>query len=134
MPRIALVDDDRVNTQLIQILLEEDGFDVVICPDLARIEEAAQEGLDLLMIDVHLARGEDGLALLQAIRAGQTAAPADIPVVITSGDDRRQEEARLAGASDFWLKPYSPSRLSDKLADLISQRPDVQAPTPISPS
>jgi CheY-like chemotaxis protein len=119
MNTIILVDDDRTNTTLIRMLLEMDGFVVVVSPDIARAKNAAQNGADAFVIDCNLAQGDDGIDLLQAIREGQTAVNSDIPVIMTSGDDRRQPEANKAGATKFLIKPYSPSTLSEQLNHLL---------------
>jgi two-component system chemotaxis response regulator CheY len=101
------------------MLLEMDGFDVVICPTVQRAENAAGEGVDAFVIDCNLAQGDDGITLLRSIRNGDTSAYAAIPVVMISGDDRRQCEAKEAGATHFLLKPYSPSKLSTILKKLL---------------
>jgi len=120
MKTIILVDDDRTNTTLIRMLLEMDGFKVIITPDVARAQVAARNGVDAFVIDCNLAQGDDGIELLQAIRTGMTAAESDLPVIVTSGDDRRLDEANKAGATSFLIKPYSPSILSEQLSHLLA--------------
>lgn len=119
--RIVLVDDDRTNANLIKILLEMDGFQVAVCPDIVRAVQESDAAVGAFIIDCHLSRGDNGVDLLRAIRSGQTAAAQNVPVIMTSGDDRRWSEAMQAGATQFLLKPYSPSRLSNELSKLFSQ-------------
>ncbi len=121
MKRIILVDDDRTNTLLIKQLLEMDGFSVLVCPDVQRATEAAVDGVDAFIIDCNLSLGDDGVDLLVDIRGGNTAADPDIPVIMTSGDDRRFGSASLAGATRFLSKPFSPGFLSEQLNDLLKQ-------------
>ena len=120
MNTLIIVDDDRTNTQLVQILLEMDGFKVIACPDSARARAAATDGIDAFVIDCNLSQGEDGIELLRAIRSGKTGAPHTIPVIITSGDDRRQYEATENDATLFLLKPYSASFLAEELGRLLN--------------
>ena len=119
MKTIILVDDDRSNTTLIRILLEMDGFDVMVSPDVLRAQKAAENGVDAFVIDCNLAQGDDGIDLLLAIRNGLTAASSEVPVIMTSGDDRRLAEAEAAGATRFLIKPYSPTTLSIQLSDML---------------
>ena len=121
MRRIILVDDDRTNTTLIKRLLEMDGFSVLVCPDVERAKEASLDGVDAFVIDCNLSYGDDGVDLLIAIRDGSTAAESSIPVIMTSGDDRRHAAAELAGATRFLIKPYSPSVLSTQLSEMFPQ-------------
>jgi DNA-binding response OmpR family regulator len=122
MKTIALVDDDRSNTYLIRKLLELDGFRVVVSPDIKRAQNATLNGIDAFVIDCNLAQGDDGIDLLLAIRQGTTAADSSVPVIMTSGDDRRLPDAERAGATRFLVKPYSPSTLSAQLSELLEVR------------
>jgi DNA-binding response OmpR family regulator len=98
-----------------------DGFTVQVCPDVERAKEASLDGVDAFVIDCNLSYGDDGVDLLIAIRNGSTAAESSIPVIMTSGDDRRHVAAELAGASRFLIKPYSPSVLSTQLSEMFPQ-------------
>ena len=119
MANIILIDDDRTNANLIKMLLEMDGFSVKVCPDLQQARELIQETTDAFIIDCNLARGDNGIDMLKAIRSGETLASRSIPVIMTSGDDRRSKEADESGATKFLLKPYSPSKLSEELSRLV---------------
>ncbi len=119
MSNILLIDDDRTNANLIKILLEMDGFSVSVCPDLDKARHLITLDTDAFIIDCNLALGDNGIDMLREIRAGKTAVPEDTPVIMTSGDDRRETEAEESGATKFLLKPYSPSKLSEELTNLI---------------
>lgn len=120
MKKVIFVDDDRTNTILIKRLLELDGFEVLVCPDVDRAIQAAILGVDAFVIDCNLAQGDNGIDLLHAIRLGQTAIDSNIPIIVTSGDDSRGLEAAQAGASIFLIKPYSPNDLSKHLYEIIN--------------
>jgi len=120
MKHILLIDDDRTNASLIKILLEMDGFKVEIYPDLRQARKAITAETNAFVIDCNLALGDNGIDLLNEIREGLTAVVPDTPVIVTSGDDRRSIEAERSGATQFLLKPYSPSKLSNELTKLTS--------------
>ncbi len=122
MPRIVVVDDDPSNSSLIKLLLEMDGYSVVTSPDIASAKVMADGDTDAFLIDYHLARGANGLDLLRDIRQGNTPASADSVVIVTSGDYRRESEAREAGANKFMLKPYPADALSQELSRLLAAR------------
>jgi CheY-like chemotaxis protein len=102
------------------MLLEMDGFQVKVFPDIQGARQAANGGVDAFVIDCNLSSSDDGIELLKAIRAGSTGFTPGIPIIMTSGDDRRLQEAEAAGATDFLLKPYSPSALSKELSSLLA--------------
>ena len=120
MHKIILVDDDRTNANLIKMLLEMDGFEVEVSPDIQGTYKVVDANVDAFIIDCNLARGDNGLELLRAIRNGNTLVESSLPVIMTSGDDRRSKEADDLGATTFLLKPYSPSRLSEELRKLLN--------------
>lgn len=120
MPKIIVVDDDTTNVMLTQMLLELEGYSVAACTNLAQAYASAAKGADAFLVDVNLARGESGLELLRAVRAGKTAVSPNTAVIITSGDPRRQPEALSLGATSFLLKPYPPESLPTILKQAIA--------------
>jgi DNA-binding response OmpR family regulator len=120
MYKVLLVDDDRVNCDLIQMLLELDGFEVVVTPTLEQARQNLSPAVDAVVLDRNLGQDANGIDLLKEIRAGQTKAKPNLVAIVASGDDRREEEALEAGANKFMLKPFSPSDLSDDLQALIA--------------
>ena len=121
MPRIIVVDDDLSNTSLIKMLLELDGFTVEACANLPAVRSTTTADTAVFVVDYHLARGENGLDVIRAVRDGETAASPDAVVIVTSGDHRREDEALQAGADLFLSKPYPPSSLSQEIDRLLSK-------------
>jgi DNA-binding response OmpR family regulator len=104
-----------------KILLEMDGFTVSVCPDLTQARQMINADVDAFIIDCNLSMGDNGIDMLQEIRAGLTAVSPSTPIIMTSGDDRRETEAEASGATQFLLKPYSPNLLSEALSKLIGR-------------
>ena len=120
MLHVIVVDDDLTNVQLLQMLLELDGFSVAPCTTIEDAMAAITPETNAFVIDWHLERNVSGLELLKAVRDGRTETTADAFIVMTSGDHRRESEALAAGANHFLLKPYPPDELSNILQELIS--------------
>ncbi len=115
--RIVVVDDDQVFCGLLKTVLEFEGYEVTVVswPDDV-LPTVRQLMPVLVLMDVHTGRG-DTLGVLRDIRADE--ALERVLVVMTSGMDR-SPECLAAGAHDFVLKPFSPSELMTKIADLLS--------------
>ncbi len=122
MSAIVIVDDDATNIGLLKMLLELDGYVVMACKTIDEAKTAAAEGVDAFVIDCHLDKGSSGLTLLQDIRSGQTPADLNSITIMVSGDHRLEKEAMAAGANYFFLKPYSPSELTNRLQTLLSEK------------
>jgi DNA-binding NtrC family response regulator len=102
--RALIVDDDPALRLLCRVNLELDGFEVREAATVAEADAAiADERPDVVLLDVHLARGESSHDLLARIRG------AGIPVALVTGsvdigDYRDQADAVLG-------KPFVPETL-----------------------
>lgn len=115
MPTILLLDDDPTNSQLLKLLLEMDGYQVIVAATLSQARTLLTEPVDACIIDYYLAQGL-GLDLVKEIRTAQTATHPSTVIIMTSGDDRCRTVALQEGADSFLQKPFSPSDLSAELA------------------
>ncbi len=122
MSQIVVVEDDGANAMLIQLLLEMDGMDAVAYQTAAEAKKAITTDTRAFVIDVNLAHGHSGIDLLQQIRNGQTNAPQNSVVLMTSGDQRRETDCLQAGADGFLHKPYAPNILSQRIKHLMEER------------
>jgi CheY-like chemotaxis protein len=120
MTNVILVDDDRTSVNLVKMLLELDGYQVTVCYDIASAKAAVKAETDAIIVDYHLRSGDNGLELVRAIRAGETAAARHTLTILTTGDQRKEQEAEEAGVDKFMLKPYPPSALSKIINELLA--------------
>lgn len=118
MNTILVVDDDKVFTTLLKTVFELEGYQAVVVNSQEDVVPTAlQVKPALVMMDVHVSQG-DTLGVLRELRADETLKA--IPVVMTSGMDR-SAECLTAGADLFMLKPFRPSELMTRVADLIQE-------------
>lgn len=120
MTNVILVDDDRTSVNLVKMLLELDGYQVTVCYDIASAKAAVKPETDAIIVDYHLRSGDNGLELVRAIRAGETAAARHALTILTTGDQRKEQEAEEASVDKFMLKPYPPSALSRIINELLA--------------
>jgi two-component system nitrogen regulation response regulator NtrX len=106
-PRVLLVDDEANIRRMVSALLESEGFETVEAADgnvaLTRI---AEDGPDVVLLDLMMPPGPDGLATLEQIRKR---AP-HVPVVMMSGKANLADAVRATklGAFQFLEKPLTP--------------------------
>jgi two-component system cell cycle sensor histidine kinase/response regulator CckA len=118
-PRVLIVDDERLNRQLLEVMLAPEGF---LLQSAATGEEAlaivAQEPPDLILLDV-LLPGMDGYQVARKIKS--TVATKNIPVImVTELDDRDARMLGLgAGAEDFLTKPVDRAELCVRVRNLL---------------
>ncbi len=111
MLKVLIVDDDRTTVQLLQTLLELDGFEVHIAPRGADVVPMAQKvNPDIFLMDYHLS-DMDGVEVLRDLRGGAGDGKfVNTPVVVASGLNV-EDEVMEAGANAFLVKPFEPDDL-----------------------
>ncbi len=110
--RILIVDDDPHTLRYVRDILTGAGYAPVVTgehQELARIIRAERPALVLLDL---MLPGTDGITLMQTVPE-----LAELPVVFISGYSRDETIARAleAGASDYIVKPFSPTELSARV-------------------
>ena len=109
---LVIEDDDRA-AELIRVLLENEGFTVVLAASAeTALLLAPRQALSLITLDLQLP-GIDGWGFLLRIRENSTLAK--VPVVIISGAN---DMALTGGAAAVLQKPISRSELKATLASL----------------
>ncbi|GAA1413653.1 DNA-binding response regulator [Glutamicibacter uratoxydans] len=106
--RILVVDDDEALSEMIGIVLQNDGFDASFCYDGSGALEAFREANpDLVLLDLMLP-GIDGIEVCKQIRA-----ESDVPVVMLTAKSDTADVVRglESGADDYVPKPFKPAEL-----------------------
>jgi two-component system, OmpR family, response regulator len=116
LPHVLVVDDDLALRQLVEEYLGQNDFRVSAAENGAQLISALRaEVVDLVLLDLRL-RAEDGMQLLQQIRADS-----QIPVIILTG--RIEEADRVMGlelgADDYLTKPFSPRELLARIRTVL---------------
>jgi DNA-binding response OmpR family regulator len=117
--KVMLIEDDHTMVSLLSMLLEIEGFSVVIPPQPDQnqiITAIQQEQPSLVMMDVNLAH-LNGLELLRQVRKDPDLH--SVRVLMCSGLDYRKECSET-GADGFIMKPYMPSDLIAQIRSLLN--------------
>lgn len=114
--RILVVDDDEQLTALLSVVLEGEGYQVVIARDGATALTHVQGGeFRLVVLDIDLGQ-DDGRVVLSDIRK-----LGNFPVIFISGhaDPAERILGLRMGADDFLAKPFSPMELAARVASVL---------------
>ncbi|MGH7607801.1 MAG: sigma-54-dependent transcriptional regulator [Gemmatimonadales bacterium] len=106
-PRVLLVDDEANIRRMVGALLQSDGFETVDAPDgNAALTRLTEDAPDVVLLDLMMPGGPDGLATLEQIKKR---AP-HVPVVMMSGKAHLADAVRATklGAFQFLEKPLTP--------------------------
>lgn len=119
-PRTVLVvEDDEAVREGLAMLLEEAGY---VALSAASLEQARQtlrvleRPPDLLLTDLHLGPGGDGLDVIAELRR---ACARDLPVIVITGDIAPEQNARLQSLPVLF-KPVDARRLMQQVRRLVA--------------
>lgn len=118
VPRILVIDDERDITDIVKDTLEDRGYEVQVRhtagTGLAAFREDSQD-ISVVLLDIAL-QGESGIDTLEQIRL----VSADTPVVFMSGYIAGESEAKVLGATDVLMKPFTLDDLETKIRAIVS--------------
>jgi two-component system CheB/CheR fusion protein len=119
--RLLVVEDHGDTADMIRLMLESEGHEVVLAGDVeSALERAGQDDFDLLISDLGLPDGS-GLDLMRELQARGH----KLPGIALSGygQDSDIAQSRAAGFVAHIIKPIDMDRLASILAEVSSRSP-----------
>ena len=119
--KILIVEDTPETCDILTILLELKGYDVVVAKDgVVGLEQLEVHEPDLIITDIQMPR-MDGKAMIEKVR--ELPACRDLPiVVITAHGEERAAEAVKAGASCALCHPIEGGALLPLVGRLLKKK------------
>ncbi len=113
--RILAVDDDPLTLGYVRDTLARSGHEPIVTGDPMEVLQLMQENPRLVLLDLKLP-GIDGIELMEEIHKGY-----EVPVIFLSayGQDEHIARAFDKGASDYVVKPFSPTELDARIRAAI---------------
>jgi DNA-binding response OmpR family regulator len=101
--RVAVVDDDRMVREMLELGLSREGYDVQSAPDgFAALDLVRRFDPEVIVLDIMMPK-IDGIALLPKLRE-ITQAP--IVMLTAKGGTDDKVQSLTAGADDYLVKPF----------------------------
>ena len=115
--RVLLVEDDQLTSNMVQVNLEHEGFEVRVCRTGFEGLEAMRTGsFDLYIFDMMLP-GLGGLELVREARVSGRGTPA--MMLTARAETKTKVEALESGADDYLTKPFDVPELVARARALI---------------
>jgi len=122
---VLYVEDSRVVALATRRMIESSGLSVTHVVSVEEALELLEPGrngadkfdYDLVLTDVYLKGGLTGKELLEQVRTDLDLSRSQLPILVMTGDDNRNNQTNLlhAGANDLVEKPVEESLLINKL-------------------
>lgn len=119
-PHVLLVEDHREIRDLVQRVLQREGFRVSLAAEGRAMRKLlADQRIDLILLDLMLP-GEDGLSLCRAVRADS---PVPIIMLTAKGDEVDRVIGLEMGADDYLAKPFGSRELIARIRAVLRRAP-----------
>jgi len=120
MKKILIVDDQVEVRELVEVTLRIEAYDIF---EARSGEEAIAvwraEKPDLIIMDVMMPGGMDGLEATRTIKGDPDNHDCRIIMLTAKGQEADREKGFEAGADDYFIKPFSPLELIQKVEEVL---------------
>jgi DNA-binding response OmpR family regulator len=125
MQTILVIDDEESLRDTLGVMLEQEGFRVVLAPDgRTGFNKAITIKPDLMLVDLRLP-GMSGVEICKQLRSGRVATP----IIVLSAASGELDKVLLLeiGADDYVVKPFGARELTARIRAVLRRKPS-QAP------
>ena len=126
MYRILIADDDPEIRTLVAVTLGDSHTILEATDGVDALDLARKEDIDLVLLDVMMPRMDGFEACRQLKRDPKTM---HTPVIMLTARGTREDLDRgtEAGADDYFVKPFSPIALLDKVGQVLEKGRGIKA-------
>jgi DNA-binding response OmpR family regulator len=118
--RVLLADDDPALRRLIGTTLGTVDFDLLQAVDGEEALRIAREQRpQLVLLDVNMPK-MDGFEVCRRLKAEPETAGIKVVILTARGAEVDRAQGRDAGADDYFIKPFSPVQLLNKVYALLA--------------
>ena len=131
--RILVLEDEDSIRRMISALVQARGFEVVgVGTGVKALDEASKVVPDVAILDLMVPGAFDGFEVCRRLRSNGPTAKIPIIVISALDDPGSREKAMQAGATTYFVKPFSAIALLKELEAVKAGRPSPalqKAPT-----
>jgi DNA-binding response OmpR family regulator len=126
-PTVLVVEDDAIICEIVQELLQIEGYAVECASEgQAGLERLRAGSVDLVLLDVMLP-GVDGLELCRRMRAAEGDVYLPVIMLTASSGEAQRHAGFEAGADDYVTKPFDTAELVDRVRVWVRTRQRLKA-------
>ena len=116
---VLLADDDQALRRLISTTLGTEDFDLLQAVEGEEaLALARREHPQLVLLDINMPK-LDGFEVCEALKASADTAGIKVVMLTARGTEMDRARGREVGADDYFIKPFSPIQLLNKVYALL---------------
>ncbi|PYM24016.1 MAG: hypothetical protein DMD78_10265 [Candidatus Rokuibacteriota bacterium] len=121
MKRILIADDESHIRRILEFNLKRAGYEVLATEDgRAALALALSARPDLVILDVSMPE-LTGLDVCRRLKADATLEATPVFLLTARGQESDAEAGRVAGADQFFTKPFSPKQLVEQVRQAVGE-------------
>lgn len=118
MKTVLYIEDNETNVDIVQRMLEREGYHVLFAlQGLEGIELAEQQHPDLIIVDLHLP-GMNGYEITKRLKSNPSLE--QIPILMLTADIYARQTGEEAGIDGYLNKPIRRKALLDAVGQMIA--------------
>lgn len=118
--KLLIIDDDADILDLLNIVFQDEGYNVVISNTCKIIDDIQEIAPDLILLDVHIPTSpKNGDVICTELKASRETQ--SLPVILVSGESNIRQICVDCGANGYVRKPYDLDFLSGKVREMLLQ-------------
>lgn len=122
--RILVLEDEDSIRRMISALVQARGFEVVgVASGVKALDEASKSVPDVAILDLMVPGAFDGFEVIRRLRSASPTAKIPIIVISALDDAASRERAMQAGATTYFVKPFSAIALLKELEAVKAGKP-----------
>lgn len=110
--KILIADDDPAICTALQLLLEEEGYNVEVQDNGEDVKNLQGKFADVLLLDIWMS-GTDGRDVARQLK--RNSSTSTVPIIMISANQDVASSAMLSGADDYVAKPFDVTELLSKV-------------------
>ena len=122
MKKILVVDDSKEIRELVKTTLGTENYKVFECANGEKAVAIARKEIpDLIIIDIVMPGGIDGIEATRAIKSDHKTKKCNVIILTGQGQNKYKKAGLEAGAVSFFAKPFSPLKLIQKVEKILTR-------------
>jgi two-component system phosphate regulon response regulator PhoB len=120
MKKILIVDDEREVRRLVEVTLRSGNYEILKAENAEKAIELARSELpDLIIMDVTMPGDIDGFEATRVLKNDPETKAITIVMLTARGQEADKEKGLEVGANDYFVKPFSPLELIQKVEEML---------------
>jgi len=120
--KLLLIDDEPAIQTLVRLVMEADGWQVLVAGEGAQgLALAREQQPDVILLDVALP-DVSGLEICRQLKADPVTSSIPVAMLTAMAQETDRRAALALGADDYVTKPWRPAALIARITSLLEKR------------